>query len=140
MDRIHGLRLTSLRASLNDGRWPPDRRLGLNQVNHYSCSNLHSISRNGRLGATLVGGRCSCRRHHRPTAAAHRSKTLLALRSTKLDKVFTYGIVAMQRTYFAHHGRTSGNRGGWCGQGGSAQAWCQWWRAPGLLRLNVGHQ
>jgi hypothetical protein len=28
-------RLTGLRTSLNDGRWLPDRRLGLNQVNRY---------------------------------------------------------------------------------------------------------
>jgi hypothetical protein len=54
-------------------------------------------------------------------AAARRSKPLLALRSTKLDKIFTYGIVAMRRTNFAHLGRTSGNNGGWCGWGRLAQ-------------------
>jgi hypothetical protein len=40
----------------------------------------------------------------RPMAAAHRSKSLPAHQSTKLDKVFTYGIVAMRGTRFAHLG------------------------------------
>jgi hypothetical protein len=56
MDRVHGLWLMSLRASSNDGRRLPDRWLGLNQVNHYSWSNLHCRSRSGWLGATLAGG------------------------------------------------------------------------------------
>jgi hypothetical protein len=42
-----------------------------------------------------------------PAAVAHRSKSLPALRSTKLDKVFTYGIVAMRGTRFAHLGMTA---------------------------------
>jgi hypothetical protein len=38
------------------------------------------------------------------------------------DEVFTFGIGATWKTYFAHLGRTAGNNGGWCGWGGSAQA------------------
>jgi hypothetical protein len=35
MDRVHGLRLTSLRASLNDGRRLMDQRLRLKHVKGY---------------------------------------------------------------------------------------------------------
>jgi hypothetical protein len=85
-----------------------------------------------RLGETPARGRRSGQWSNRPMAAARRSKPLLALRSTKLDKIFTYGIVAMRRTNFAHLGRTSGNNGGWCGWGGSAQARRRWRWALGV--------
>jgi hypothetical protein len=41
----------------------------------------------------------------RPAAAAHRSKPLPALRSTKLNKVFTSGIMATRGTRFVTLGR-----------------------------------
>jgi hypothetical protein len=104
------------------------------------ASNPEHRSVSERLGEALAGGRRSGQRRNRPAAAARRSKPLPALRFTKLDKVFTYGIVATRRTYFAHLGRTSGNNGGWCGRGDSAQARRRWRRALGLLRLNRGHQ
>jgi hypothetical protein len=103
-------------------------------------SNLERRSMSELLGATPAGGWRSNRWRNRPTAVAHWSKPLSALRSTKLSKVFTYDIVAMWRNYIAHLGRTSGNNGGWCGRGGSVQARHRWRQAPGLLRLNRGHQ
>jgi hypothetical protein len=42
-----------------------------------------------------------------------RSKLLLALRSTKLDKVFTYGIVVTQGNRFTHLGMAADGGGGW---------------------------
>jgi hypothetical protein len=104
------------------------------------ASNLERRSTSEQLGATPARGRCSDRQCNWPTTAARWSKPLPALRSTKLDKIFTYGIVATRRTYFAHHGRTLGNNGGWCGRAGLAQARRRWRRALGLLRLNGGHQ
>jgi hypothetical protein len=50
--------------------------------------------------------------HARPAAVAHRSKPLLALWSTKLDKVITYGIVAMLGTQFTHLGMAADSGGG----------------------------
>jgi hypothetical protein len=79
-------------------------------------------------------------RRARPAAAAHRSKPLPVLRVTKLDKVFTYGIVATKGSRFAHHGMAVDGGGSWRRRGHSAQARCQWRRALGLLRLNLGHQ
>jgi hypothetical protein len=35
VDRVHWRRLTGLWTSLNAGRWLPDQRLKLNQVNRY---------------------------------------------------------------------------------------------------------
>jgi hypothetical protein len=46
-------------------------------------------------------------------AATHRSKPLPTLRSTKHDKVFTYGIGATRGTRFAHLGTAAGGGGGW---------------------------
>jgi hypothetical protein len=140
MDRVHGLWLMSLRASSNDGRCLPDRWLGLNQANRYSWSNLHYRSRSGWLGATPAGGRRSGRQCNRPAVAAHRSWPYTTLWTSVFDEVFTYGIGATWKNYFAHLGRTSGNNGSWCWWGGSTQARRQWRRAPGLLRLNRGHQ
>jgi hypothetical protein len=47
-----------------------------------------------------------------PTVAARWSRSLPALRSTKHDKVFTYGIGAMRGTPLAHLGLTAGDGGG----------------------------
>jgi hypothetical protein len=104
------------------------------------ASNLERRSASERLGATPAGGRCSGRRRIRPVAAAHRSEPLLVLWFTKLDKVFTYGIVVMQGSRFAHLGMVVDGSGGWRRRGDSAQAQRRWWRAPRLLRLNRGHQ
>jgi hypothetical protein len=49
--------------------------------------------------------------HARPAAAAHRSRPLPVLRSTKNIKVFTYGIGAMRGTRLAHLGLTAGDSG-----------------------------
>jgi hypothetical protein len=46
-------------------------------------------------------------------AAAHRSKQLPVLQFTKLDKVFTYGIVVTQGSRFAHLGMAADGGGGW---------------------------
>jgi hypothetical protein len=46
-------------------------------------------------------------------AAARRSKPLPALQFTKLDKVFTYDIVATQGSRFAHLGMEAEGGGGW---------------------------
>jgi hypothetical protein len=43
---------------------------------------------------------------------AHRNKLLLALPFTKLDKVFTYGIVVMRGSRFAHLGMAANGDGG----------------------------
>jgi hypothetical protein len=51
--------------------------------------------------------------------AACRSKPLPSLRSTKLGKVFTYGIVAMRGTRFAHLGMVVDGGGGWRRRGSS---------------------
>jgi hypothetical protein len=67
-------------------------------------------------------------------AAAWRSKLLLALRSTKHDKVFTYGIGVTHGARFPHLGTAAGNGGGWRWRGGSAQAWCRGRQALVLLR------
>jgi hypothetical protein len=56
------------------------------------------------LAATPTGRRHSGRWRIRPAAVARRSEPLPALRFTKLDKVFTYDIVATQGSRFAHHG------------------------------------
>jgi hypothetical protein len=45
--------------------------------------------------------------------AARLTEPLPALRFTKLDKVFTYGIVAMWGSQFAHHGMAVDGGGGW---------------------------
>jgi hypothetical protein len=75
-----------------------------------------------------------------PATAAHRSKPLPALWFTKLDKVFTYGIVATRGSRFAHLGMAVDGGGGWRRRGNSAQAQRRWRRALGLLRLNRGHR
>jgi hypothetical protein len=46
-------------------------------------------------------------------AAARQSMLLPVLQSTKLDKVFTYGIVAMRGTQFAHLGMAADGGGSW---------------------------
>jgi hypothetical protein len=53
-----------------------------------------------------------------PTAVAHQSKPLPALQSTKLDKVFTYDIMATRGTRFTHVGTAADDGGGWRWQGG----------------------
>jgi hypothetical protein len=54
--------------------------------------------------ATQPAGAARSRQRTQPVAVAHRSKPLPALRSTKLDKVFTYGTVATRGTRFARLG------------------------------------
>jgi hypothetical protein len=51
-------------------------------------------------------------RRARPAVAARWSKPLLALWFTKLDKIFTYGILAMRGSRFAHLGMAA-DGGGW---------------------------
>jgi hypothetical protein len=67
----------------------------------------------GPLGATSIGGRRSGRRRNRPTVAAHRSKPLPVPQSNKLDKVFTYDIMAMRGTRFANLGMIADGGGNW---------------------------
>jgi hypothetical protein len=74
-----------------------------------------------RLGVTPAEGRRSGQLHIRPAATAHQSKSLPALRSTKLNKVFTYGIVATREISI---------RSPWDGSG-----W--WWRLPTARQLNA---
>jgi hypothetical protein len=69
----------------------------------------------GQLGVIPAGGRRSGRRGGQPVVVAHRSWPCIALQTSVFDEVFTYGIEATWRTYFAHFGRTMGNDGGWCG-------------------------
>jgi hypothetical protein len=52
-------------------------------------------------------------RRIRPTAMAHQSEALPVLWFTKLDKVFTYGIMAMRRSRFTHLGMAADGSGGW---------------------------
>jgi hypothetical protein len=112
MDRVHGLRLTSLQAKLNAGHWLPDRWLGLNQANRYSLikSPPQILERTAR--SDFGGGRCSGRWRNRPVVAAHQSWPYTVLRTSVFDEVFTHGIGVTWRTYFAHLGRTAGNNGG----------------------------
>jgi hypothetical protein len=58
------------------------------------------------------------------TAAAHRSKPLPAPRPTKLDMVFTYGIVAMRGTRSADLGT-------------AAVRWFSWLRASSLASFGA---
>jgi hypothetical protein len=66
-----------------------------------------------RLGATPAGEWRSGRRRIRPAVVAHRSEPLPALRFTKLDKVFTYDIVAMRGSQFTHIGMAMDGGGSW---------------------------
>jgi hypothetical protein len=104
------------------------------------ASNPERRSVSERLGATPTGRRHSGRWRIRPAAVARRSEPLPALRFTKLDKVFTYNIVATRGSRFAHHGMAADSGGGWRRRGDSAQARRRWRRALGLLWLNRGHQ
>jgi hypothetical protein len=79
-------------------------------------------------------------RRTRPAAAAHRSKPLPVLRFTKLNKVFSYGIMATRGSRFAHIGMAADGGGGWRWRGDLTQAQCRWRLAPGLLQLNQGYQ
>jgi hypothetical protein len=92
MDRVHGLQLTSLWATLNEGRRLTDRRGTM-------ASNPERRSASGRLGATPARRRRSCRRQNRPAVVAHQSWSYTVLRTSIFDEVFTYDIGAMLRTY-----------------------------------------
>jgi hypothetical protein len=72
-----------------------------------------SAGRGGAITVTRSTGAARSWQHARPMAMAHRSKPLSALQSTKLDKVFTYGIVVTRGTRFAHHGMVEERGGGW---------------------------
>jgi hypothetical protein len=50
-------------------------------------------------------------RHAQPVTAAHWSRPLLTLQSTKHDEIFTYGIGATQGTSLTHLGLTAGDNG-----------------------------
>jgi hypothetical protein len=77
------------------------------------ASNPERRSASKWLGATLVGGRRFGQRHNRPAVAAHQSKPLPVLRFTKLDRVFTYGIMATRGSRFTHLGMAADGGGGW---------------------------
>jgi hypothetical protein len=76
------------------------------------ASNLKRQLASKWLEATLTAGRCSGQRRIRPAVAAHQSEPFPVLRFTKLDKVFTYGIVATRGSRFAHLGMAADNGGG----------------------------
>jgi hypothetical protein len=65
-----------------------------------------------QLGATPASGQRSGRQRIWPVAVAHQSEPLLAIRFTKHDKVFTYGIMAMLGSRFAHLGMAADGSGG----------------------------
>jgi hypothetical protein len=104
------------------------------------ASNSECRSASEWLGATPARGRRSGWWRIQPMAVARRSEPLSALRFTKLDKVFTYDIVASRGSQFAHFGMAADDGGGWRRRGDSAQAQCRWQWAPGLLWVNRGHQ
>jgi hypothetical protein len=62
---------------------------------------------------TRSAGAARPRQRAWPMVAAHRSRSLPALWSTKNDKVFTYGIGVTRETRLAHLGLTAGDGGGW---------------------------
>jgi hypothetical protein len=62
---------------------------------------------------TRPAGAARSRQRARPAAAARWSKPLAAFRFTKLDKVFTYDIVATRGSRFAHLGMAVDGDGGW---------------------------
>jgi hypothetical protein len=104
------------------------------------ASNSERRSVSEWLGATPAGGRCSGRRRNRPAAAARWSKPLPTLRFTKLDKVFTYGIMVTRGSQFAHFGMAADDGEGRRRRGDLAQARRRWQRALGLLWQNREHQ
>jgi hypothetical protein len=59
------------------------------------ASNPECLSVSERLGATPTEGQRSGQQRNRPAVVARWSKLLPVLRFTKLDKVFTYGIVGL---------------------------------------------
>jgi hypothetical protein len=77
------------------------------------ASNPERRSASERLRATPAGGRRSGRQRNWPTVVTHRSKMLPALRFTKLDKAFTYGILATRGSRSAHLGMAADDGGGW---------------------------
>jgi hypothetical protein len=77
------------------------------------ASNPVRRSASERLGVTLAGGRRSGRRCNQHAVAARRSKPLPTLRFTKLDKVFTYGIMATWVSQFAHLGMAADGGRDW---------------------------
>jgi hypothetical protein len=96
--RVHG-------PSLNVNHSSSDLRLGLNEPKGYSTLLILAVD---------AGMNDPWRLHRQgrrawPTVAAHRSMPLPALRSTKYDKVFTYGIGATWGTRLAHLGLTTGD-------------------------------
>jgi hypothetical protein len=77
------------------------------------ASNLECRSVSEWLGVAPANGRRSGRRCNQLAAVAHRSKPLPVLRFTKLDKVFTYGIVATRGSRLAHLELAADGGGGW---------------------------
>jgi hypothetical protein len=61
---------------------------------------------------TQPTGAARSRQRARLVAAARQSKPLPALWFTKLDKVFTYGIVATRGSRFDHLGKVADDGGG----------------------------
>jgi hypothetical protein len=80
----------------------------------FGPSNLSRWHRDGWLVATRPVGAARPRRCTQPAVVAHWSRLLPALRSTKHDKVFTYGIRVTPGTHLAHLGLTAGDDGAPC--------------------------
>jgi hypothetical protein len=80
--------------SLNESRRLADQWLRLKKCEGVS-DNLIVVVNAGIDGSWQLGRQG---RHAWPAAADHRSQPLSMLRSTKLDKVFTYDIVATRGT------------------------------------------
>jgi hypothetical protein len=138
MDRVHGLQLTSIRDSLNDGHWLSDPRLRLTEANRYSWSNLHYRSRSGWLGATSTGGEGGA-----PVGGTTDTRWWL----TRVGRIRRSGPWFSMRFWPAALGRreeptllTLGGRRATMAAGVGGAARRQWRRAPGLLRLNRGNQ
>jgi hypothetical protein len=79
----------------------------------YLTSNLCRWRWDGQPTVTRPAGAARPRQHARPAAAARQSRPVPALRSTKHNEVFTYGIGVTWGTRLAHHGLTAGSGGGW---------------------------
>jgi hypothetical protein len=108
VDRAQDVGARVHRTSVNVSHSSGDMWLGLNELKGYLALLILVID--GGMDDPWRLGRQG--RRARPMAVAHRSKPLPALRSTKHDKVFTYGIGATRGTRLAHLGLTAGDGGG----------------------------
>jgi hypothetical protein len=99
---VHGL-------SLNESCRLPGQRLRLKK-NEGISHNLIVVVNVGMDDSRWLGRQG---RRTQPAVATHWSKPLPTLRSTKLNKVFTYGIVETWGIRFAHLGTAADGGGGW---------------------------